>query len=1509
MAAPRFIVAGVGKTDAGDAWAYSSDVAASALGNLLILQILQDGTTSGAVTLSSGQNVEKLDGTANDWTSIGAFDVGSPTAAIQHLWIGRATSTSSAPYASGANSTSEDLYIRVYEFDRVSTGTTLATVIENVTAGATVNVVGTSATASDASVTTLGPDRLALNFVAVNDDNIIAQFSGQSGGAWSRVFTWYAESSGTDGAIQLQAAYLGIGVSDGSSGSSIFGAGGTSEQQAQSFNSGAGGSVTSVVLRTDKSGTPTDSLIVEIQTDAAGVPSGTVVGTAGEVPVADLVPVVAVSTWNVFPVTATLSASTTYWIVVRRSGSRDTLNYIRIMGNSSDVYSGGTPATMNSGTWTAGTNDLGFAIPLGSGSTIDGGTASITDSDAWGVVGFALIGTTSGTTTVPGSFTANAAIKKTIQSSFTANAVIFANSGTKTFAANAVIWNTDADYWDDFNRTVSSSMGTSPDTTDWANDSNWDVNGAAYRTFNNSGLFGTYPRFDHVDVENVRLRTLVSFSTNPTVGTDGHWFHLHVRDQNPTLNNVIAAAFRFRPGGNVDVRVDQRNNGDADWTWSVITNATIGTWSDLTTEKWWLEIDLTGANAELRAWKDGTSRPSSASRSGTLPSPFTGGGATGLRCGTSHTSDSVFSIWQWEVWELGGAITQNGSFTANAVLKKTIGSSFTANAVILKTQASSFTTNVIILASSGTKTFTANAAIWSTTATFWDHFSWRSSSGDLGTSADGNGWGTDDADWSVSEGYASSASVSSSLTSYNPGPLFPSGKPFKNGRVRALLNFSRNSVEGSTTPNLMLRNNGLLSTNNKAYRCLFQFRNTGGVWLLVQGRKNGGWTTISGGALAAYSQVDTWSNMTTEQWWCEFDVYAGTTNTTEFEARIWQEGESRPGTATATGYDNDADLDIEGTSGVFWGTANTTSTNIYIYSWEVWKFATTISGSFKADAALLKTQAGTCLANAVLRREQTASFTANAVRFKVQSGSTTADALKEQTQASSFIAAAVIQKTQAGSFAASAVRKATVSSSATADAVIGKGFAADVVASAVILKVTASTFAASAILFGARAGSTTANAVILRTASTFAAASRSPGVGVSFGRPSPNVAYVAQRFIQGVSGKYVIRFRVWKNGSPTDNIKVDVANDTNGTPSTPVHIYTSISGTEMGTSDPGTDTLVVSSESLSAGTYWIVWYRSGGTNAANFYYLNDGLDDYGSGDRASFIVGGSWDVATGEDLYFQFSSGPTLDSVIKSTSTGSFVVAAAILRQAQANRTVDAVLQRPQTGSFGASAVLRREGVGSLVASAVVLRGTSSQFLVAATFLVHREQSYVLDATKLRTTEGTFSLSAVLKREAVGSFAVNAVALATGLGSTHLDALLLRAATGATTVDATIIAAVGGSLSAAALLNSVSRCVWVSPADGVQMSDTPVLVFLMPVAAAGNMHFSIEIDEDAGFGSPLTYTSHGDLTGWEYWDDAAWQPIPQDGVPNTYCGNEARYTVQTPLANGTWHRRVRAGVI
>lgn len=200
MAAPTFVAASAGTTDATGAWTHTS-AAPGAAGRILIVQALQDGTAAD-ISITSVTNAEDLAGTDNVLTKIGEFDVGSAVAASQHLWIGRSLSTS-AMVITGANAGGDDVYVRVYEFQNGNVGTTINDVIENGSAGATVNTAGTAVSIQDSAVTTLGVDRLALQFIAANDDIGIPDNSELT---WLQVVAEYADAGGTDGMIACHSA-------------------------------------------------------------------------------------------------------------------------------------------------------------------------------------------------------------------------------------------------------------------------------------------------------------------------------------------------------------------------------------------------------------------------------------------------------------------------------------------------------------------------------------------------------------------------------------------------------------------------------------------------------------------------------------------------------------------------------------------------------------------------------------------------------------------------------------------------------------------------------------------------------------------------------------------------------------------------------------------------------------------------------------------------------------------------------------------------------------------------------------------------------------------------------------------------------------------------------------------------------------------------------------------------------------------------------------------------------
>ena len=220
--AVTYVNASTPDTDAGGAFTVTGMAPAQA-GNIIILQILQKGTTNGAVTQTSATNITALAGTANTWTAITEQTVGASDEARQNLWIGRSTGTS-APTFTGGNSTSEDVYFRMYEFTGCdANATTLAGILENGTAGTVTNGSGTSSAGNlnvaDTSVQTLGAGRLALNFIGVNDEvpaGELSAMAGETGGDWTYPVASWGSASGLDGGVGLvTAAMASAGTIDG----------------------------------------------------------------------------------------------------------------------------------------------------------------------------------------------------------------------------------------------------------------------------------------------------------------------------------------------------------------------------------------------------------------------------------------------------------------------------------------------------------------------------------------------------------------------------------------------------------------------------------------------------------------------------------------------------------------------------------------------------------------------------------------------------------------------------------------------------------------------------------------------------------------------------------------------------------------------------------------------------------------------------------------------------------------------------------------------------------------------------------------------------------------------------------------------------------------------------------------------------------------------------------------------------------------------------------------------
>lgn len=127
-------------------------------------------------------------------------------------------------------------------------------------------------------------------------------------------------------------------------------------------------SINSIKLMLARVSSPVDNLVVTIETDSSNLPSGTVItnGTSNAVTGSTLGTVVALTTFS-FPTPFTLTAGTSYWIVVSRSGALDVANYYKIGGHCYSGSAGFTPSygsfifAYYNGSWSSTRNGTYYA--------------------------------------------------------------------------------------------------------------------------------------------------------------------------------------------------------------------------------------------------------------------------------------------------------------------------------------------------------------------------------------------------------------------------------------------------------------------------------------------------------------------------------------------------------------------------------------------------------------------------------------------------------------------------------------------------------------------------------------------------------------------------------------------------------------------------------------------------------------------------------------------------------------------------------------------------------------------------------------------------------------------------------------------------------------------------------------------------------------------------------------------------------------------------------------------
>jgi len=604
--------------------------------------------------------------------------------------------------------------------------------------------------------------------------------------------------------------------------------------------------------------------------------------------------------------------------------------------------------------------------------------------------------------------------------------------------------------------------------------------------------------------------------------------------------------------------------------------------------------------------------------------------------------------------------------------------------------------------------------------------------------------------------------------------------------------------------------------------------------------------------------------------------------------------------------------------------------------------------TFEVDSVFLEAPAGTggateddFTADAVLKKGQSSSFAANAV-IKASSGTKTFTAnavIKAGSGTKTFTANAVLKKTILPTFTANAVLKAgSGTKTFTADAIVRRSSGTlTFTANSVIKRATSSSLAADAAIFRTILPTFSADAVIKAGSgtktftadawfvSTFSGSFTADAV-IKRAQPSSLAAdSVIKRSQSGSFAANAVIKKTWATASLHSVVDAGYLGSSSASWSHPVGAATTAIALVTGRSQQWNDITAVTfgNKALSQ----VVATSGGGGTGSHIaiWLLTDisGRDDdivrvslsgYGNHWGGSVAFDNTSGLADSDLIAYS-----TISGEVKVSLTGPGIALAVGLEtngsSAPAIATSLANQQRVWSGEYTGYLWYRyywksdvkpagaTVDIGYYYSSSVVggLVGVTLSGLAAlaadAVIVSTQPSSFTANAVISAAAAGTFSADAVISAAATSSFSADAVQFATIAGSFTADAVIPGGGT------------VSGDFSADAVINSVSRCIWTTPGDTVNISTTETLAFLMPEAAAGDMHFQIEIDTADDYPSPTVWTSHSDLTGWEYWDGGAWQPVPQAGVSNTYCGNEARYTIQSPLSEGTYYRRVRAGVI
>ena len=159
-------------------------------------------------------------------------------------------------------------------------------------------------------------------------------------------------------------------------------------QFGQQFVPAVSWSASSVAVKLRKIGTPSDNVEVTLRTNSGGVPIWPPLATATVAAAS----VSSNSAWTEFAldVPVALTANTTYWIVVRRTGTLDPLNYYTVALDEDAGYGAGYLRMYNGAAWVARTVDASMIFRVEGVEATTAQIAEIVDAAGQFLTGTAL---------------------------------------------------------------------------------------------------------------------------------------------------------------------------------------------------------------------------------------------------------------------------------------------------------------------------------------------------------------------------------------------------------------------------------------------------------------------------------------------------------------------------------------------------------------------------------------------------------------------------------------------------------------------------------------------------------------------------------------------------------------------------------------------------------------------------------------------------------------------------------------------------------------------------------------------------------------------------------------------------------------------------------------------------------------------------------------------------------------------------------------------------------------